>query len=247
MLEIAGVNALWAFGAGIVSFLSPCVLPLVPGYVSYVAGVSLDDLRESGNSQTRLIALGYSSAFVLGFTLVFVILGASATALGQLFLSYRSVSDMVAGGIIILFGIHMTGMLPLPAFNRDVRFTVAKGRWKAPGAVLLGAAFAFGWTPCIGPILGSVLTLSAARGTVTEGASLLFVYALGLGIPFLLVALFTGSFLRRLKAVGRFGRRLQVGSGVILVLVGVAMALGYLGVAGTWLLVNLTWLQSLTL
>lgn len=247
MFEIAGVSALWAFAAGIISFLSPCVLPLVPGYVSYVAGVSLDDLRDANNTQTRLIAVGYSGAFVLGFTLVFVILGASATALGQLFLSYRSVSDVVAGGIIILFGIHLPGLLRLPALNRDIRFTAAKRRWKAPGAVLLGAAFAFGWTPCIGPILGSVLTLSAARGTAIEGASLLFVYALGLGIPFLLVAIFTGTFLRRLKSVGRFGRQLQVGSGVVLLFVGLAMAIGYLGVAGTWMLTNLTWLQSLIL
>jgi cytochrome c-type biogenesis protein len=245
MLEIAGVNALLAFAAGVISFLSPCVLPLVPGYVSYVAGISLDDLREPGNRQTRLIAVGYSSAFVLGFTLVFVILGASATALGQLFLSYRSVSDVVAGGIIVLFGIHLSGVLRLPALNRDARFAVVRGRWKAPGAVLLGAAFAFGWTPCIGPILGSVLTLGAARGTATEGASLLFVYALGLGIPFLLVAFFTGWFLRRLKAVGRIGRQLQIGSGMILVLVGLAMAFGYLGVAATWLLTNLDWLRVL--
>ncbi len=245
MLEIAGVNALWAFTAGIISFLSPCVLPLVPGYVSYVAGVSLDDLRAPGNSQTRLAAVGYSAAFVMGFTLIFVILGASATALGQLLLSYRTVSDVVAGGIIILFGLHLAGLLRLPALNRDLRFTAARSRWKAPGAVLLGAAFAFGWTPCIGPILGSVLTLSAARSTVAEGASLLFIYSLGLGIPFLLVAAFTGFFLRRLKSVGRIGRRLQVGSGVMLVLVGVAMAFGYLGIAATWLLTNFSWLQSL--
>jgi len=245
MLEIAGVSVVWAFAAGVISFLSPCVLPLVPGYVSYVAGVSLDDLRDPGNRQTRLIAVGYSAAFVFGFTLVFVILGASATALGQLFLSYRVVSDVLAGGIIVLFGLHLAGVLRLPALNRDLRFAAANGRWKAPGAVLLGAAFAFGWTPCIGPILGSVLTLSAARGTVIEGASLLFVYALGLGIPFLLVALFTGSFLRRLKSVGRIGRQLQIGSGMILILVGLAMASGYLGMVATWLLTNLSWLQNL--
>lgn len=247
MFEIAGVNALWAFTAGIISFLSPCVLPLVPGYVSYVAGVSLDDLRQRGNTQVRLIAFGYSSAFVFGFTLVFVALGASATAFGQLFLSYRAIGDVVAGTIIVLFGIHLIGILPMPVLNRDLRFSIGRSRWKAPGAMLLGAAFAFGWTPCIGPILGSILTLSAAQGTVSEGASLLLVYALGLGVPFLLVSIFTDAFLRRLKSIGPIGRQLQIGSGLILVLVGIAMAFGYLTMAGTWLLTNFSWLQDLAI
>ena len=236
MPDILGVGVVWAFLAGLVSFLSPCVLPLVPGYVSYVAGQSLGELKVSGLSRARLSALALSGAFVLGFTMVFIVLGASATALGQLFQSYRAEADIVAGTIVTVFGLHLTGVFRLALLNREFRLPNLGTEGTMIGALVLGAAFAFGWTPCIGPILGAILTLSASASTIGGGIALLAVYSLGLAIPFLLVAAFTDGFMVRLKAMGRFGRILQAVSGGVLVLVGVAMATGNLSPLGTWML-----------
>ncbi len=247
MMEIADVAVYWAFLAGLVSFLSPCVLPLVPGYVSYVAGSSLDELRERRFSRARLATIGLSTSFVLGFTTVFVALGASATAIGQLFQSYRSEADLIAGTIIILFGLHMTGLIRIALLNRDIRFLEVGKAGTVYGAYVLGAAFAFGWTPCIGPILGAILTLSATATTVGGGVALLFIYSLGLAIPFLLVAAFTGSLMRRVRNLGRIGRVGQVLAGVVLVVVGVAMMTGYLSSAGTWMLNAFPFFQEILL
>lgn len=247
MLEIAGVGLLWAFLAGAVSFLSPCVLPLVPGYVSYVAGRSLDDLVEPGFSAARMAVLGLSGSFVLGFSLVFVALGASATALGQLLQSYRGQADLIAGSIVVLFGLQLAGILRLPGLAREWRFTTGRLSSGPLGSLLLGAAFAFGWTPCIGPILGSILTLGATTAAVGEGVVLLSVYSLGLAVPFLLVAAFTGTFMRRLTALRRIGRRLQTVSGMALVAIGLAMASGFLTSFGTWLLKTFPVLQGLVI
>ena len=236
MLEVSGIGIFSVFFAGIVSFLSPCVLPLVPGYVSYVTGRSLDEMRDVKFARARVVTLGLSGSFVLGFSSIFIALGASATALGQLFQAYRSEADIIAGSIIILFGLHMTGVLKLALLNRDIRFMTTASNGTPLGAFVLGAAFAFGWTPCIGPILGAVLTLSAVSASVSGGVALLSVYSLGLAIPFLLVAAFTGNFLNRIKNLGRIGRSLQVVSGGLLTLVGVAMMTGYLSSAGTWML-----------
>ena len=236
MLEVSGISTLTVFFAGIVSFLSPCVLPLVPGYVSFVAGRSLNDVQDLRFAKARIATLGLSASFVLGFSTVFIALGASATALGQLFQSYRSEADFVAGTIIVLFGLHMTGLLKLALLNRDMRFLANPAKGTPLGAYVLGAAFAFGWTPCIGPILGAILTLSAVTASVSGGVALLSIYSLGLAIPFLLVALFTGAFLNRMKKLGRIGRTLQIASGVILALVGVAMITSQLSSAGTWML-----------
>lgn len=236
MPDILGVGIFWAFLAGLVSFLSPCVLPLVPGYVSYVAGQSLDQMKTPGMSRARLSALALSGAFVLGFTMVFIVLGASATVLGQLFQSYRAEADIVAGTIVTVFGLHLTGVLRFNILNREFRLPNLGSEGTLIGAFVLGAAFAFGWTPCIGPILGAILTLSAAASTVGGGVALLAVYSLGLAIPFLLVAAFTGRFTARLKAIGRAGRILQGVSGGVLILVGVAMATGNLSPLGTWML-----------
>jgi cytochrome c-type biogenesis protein len=245
MFEIAGVGILWAFLAGIVSFLSPCVLPLVPGYVSYIAGRSAGEAAGPGVSSARLATLIPSLGFVLGFSLVFVALGASATALGQLFRSYRGEADLIAGSIIALFGLHLTGVLRLPLFNRDFRFTGVRLPMDGFGPVVLGAAFAFGWTPCIGPILGGILMLSAATATVSDGILLLSVYSLGLAIPFLTVATFTDVLMRRLRNLRRAGHYLQIISGAVLVAVGLAMAAGVLTSIGTWMLITFPSLQYL--
>jgi len=227
MAEISNIGMLTAFVAGIVSFLSPCVLPLVPGYVSYVAGHSVSD-RDGGTLALRLPALGLSGSFVLGFSTVFVLLGASATVLGQLLLDYRYELNIVGGGIVILFGLFVMGAMRLPWLQRDFRFHLAIPGGRPVSAYVLGLAFAFGWTPCIGPILGAILTVSAASATVGGGVVLLGIYSLGLGVPFLLAAVFTDGMLARIRTIGRIGRVLQLLAGLMLVLMGFAMMTGEL-------------------
>ena len=247
MPEIAGIGILTVFLAGIVSFLSPCVLPLVPGYVSYVAGRSLDELRQEQAMRQRLAVLGLSFAFVLGFSSVFVSLGASASAIGGLFLSYRYEASYAAGAVIILFGLHMMGVLRFNWMNREARFMPQIPGGRPVGAFLLGTAFAFGWTPCIGPILGAILTLSATTMGVSDGALLLSIYSMGLAVPFLLVAAFTGRFMGTVKNFRRIGWPLQIVAGGILVLVGVLMLTGYLFSFGTWMLNTFPFFQEIQL
>jgi cytochrome c-type biogenesis protein len=234
MVELSLIGFVTAFVAGVISFLSPCVLPLVPGYVSFVAGSSLEDLRDGAAS--RIQALSLAATFVLGFTVVFVALGASATALGQVLLSYRYELGMVAGVVVILFGLHMLGLTPFSLMNREARFHVEMGGGRVLSAFLLGIAFAFGWTPCIGPVLGAILTLGASTADVTKGALLLAIYSLGLGLPFLLAALFTGALLGRLRALGRTGRNLQRAAGGLLVVMGLLMVTGRLEQIAYWML-----------
>jgi len=224
------------FIAGIISFLSPCVLPLVPGYVSYIAGQSMAESTTSWALIVRAQAVGLSACFVLGFATIFVILGASATTLGQALISYRHELNLIGGVIVIGFGLFATGLLRPSWLQRDFRFDIVLPGGRPVAAYLLGIAFAFGWTPCIGPMLGAILTLSAASATVAKGVTLLAVYSFGLGIPFLLVAVFTGGLLARLKSIGRIGRALQVFAGGIMVVMGAAMITGQLSTFSFWLL-----------
>ncbi len=224
------------FIAGIISFLSPCVLPLVPGYVSYIAGQSMAESTTSWALIVRAQAVGLSACFVLGFATIFVILGASATTLGQALISYRHELNLIGGVIVIGFGLFATGLLRPSWLQRDFRFDIVLPGGRPVAAYLLGMAFAFGWTPCIGPMLGAILTLSAASATVAKGVTLLAVYSFGLGIPFLLVAVFTGGLLARLKSIGRIGRALQVFAGGIMVVMGAAMITGQLSTFSFWLL-----------
>lgn len=247
MPEIAGIGVVAAFLAGTVSFLSPCVLPLVPGYVSYVAGRSLDDVTRGAELGVRLSVIGLSFAFVLGFSFVFVALGAAASAVGELLMSYRFEANYVAGALIILFGLHMMGLLRLRWLNRDLRFTPQIPGGRPFGAFVLGTAFAFGWTPCIGPVLGGILTVSATTMEVADGAALLSIYSLGLAVPFLLVAAFTGQFVRWTRSARWLGRPLQGFAGAVLIVTGVAMVTGYLNAFGTWLLLTFPIFQQLTL
>ena len=195
MGDLSVIALVTAFGAGIVSFLSPCVLPLVPGYVSYVAGDRMSRGEGVSDSAWRLSALGLSICFVLGFSTVFILLGAGATGLGQLLLRYKNEANMLGGAVVMTFGLFMTGLLKLPALQRDLRFHGDIKGARPAGAYLIGLAFAFGWTPCIGPVLGAILTLSAVTATLSSGIALLSVYSLGLGIPFVATAMFTDAFL----------------------------------------------------
>lgn len=221
-----------ALGAGIVSFLSPCVLPLVPGYVAYVSGRSASASEQAG----RLRPFAMSLFFVLGFTTVFVALGASATALGQLLLSVKYQANLLAGLIVIVFGLFMIGIVRWSWLQRDARFHIDLPQAGPVSAYLLGLAFAFGWTPCIGPVLGAILTTSAASATVGQGVLLLLVYSIGLGLPFLAVALSTDRLVGRLRRLGRLGRSLQIGAGAVMIAMGVAMITGQLTTFSYWLL-----------
>ena len=235
-MENSIATATAVFAAGIISFLSPCVLPLVPGYVSYIAGQSMADSTTAKALVVRVQALALSACFVLGFTTIFVILGASATTLGQALVSYRYELNLIGGVVVIGFGLFATGLLRPSWLQRDFRFDIVLPGGRPVAAYLLGMAFAFGWTPCIGPMLGAILTVSAASATVAKGVTLLAIYSLGLGVPFLLVAVFTGGLLARFKAIGRIGRLLHILAGGVMVLMGTAMITGQLSTFSFWLL-----------
>ncbi len=236
-MEIAGIGLLTAFVAGIISFLSPCVLPLVPGYVSYVTGQTVDTMRSESNARVWAPALMLSVLFVLGFSTVFVSLGASASAIGQLLLRYRYETNILGGILVTTFGLFMMGVLRPQWLLRDMRFHGRAPRAARPAsAYVLGISFAFGWTPCIGPVLGAILTVSATTLTVGDGVALLSVYSLGLGVPFIAAALFAGSFVGRLKTMGKVGARLQFVAGLLLVIMGVAMMTGQLTTFAWWML-----------
>lgn len=236
MLELANIGLFTAFLAGLISFVSPCVLPLVPGYLSYVAGRSVSELQVSGG-RARLAVLWQAFCFVLGFSTVFLILGASATVLGRLLLSYKHEANLLGGAIVILFGLFMTGLIRLRWLNMDLRWLHKLGEGSGPlASYVLGLAFAFGWTPCIGPILGAILTVSASSASTLSGVTLLGVYSLGLGVPFLLTALFMSRFLTYRRGLQRWGRPLHIIAGVIMILMGLAMMTGQLSALSYWLL-----------
>lgn len=218
--------------AGTISFVSPCVLPLVPGYVSYIAGGTV----AGAVAPSRRQALWLSLCFVFGFSTIFMILGASATMLGQSLLRWRYELNFIGGGVVILFGLFMIGATRITAMSRDIRFHLDIPGGRPVASYVLGLAFGFGWTPCIGPILGAILTASAASATVGQGVALLAVYSAGLGVPFLIVAGLTDRLARRLRGIGRVGRRLHQAAGVVMILMGLAMMTGRLSALSYWLL-----------
>jgi len=216
-----------AFLAGLLSFLSPCVLPLVPGYVSLISGASVEELQAPQRRMLRTVML-HSLTFVLGFSVVFIALGAVATGVGQIVNQYHSLLSKIAGVIVIIFGLHLTGILKIKALYADKRLHDVKGSSSAVGSFAVGFAFAFGWTPCIGPILATILVLAGAQETVWKGVILLAVYSLGLAVPFLLTSLGVDRFL---AFYGRFRRHLhtvEVLSGVLLIAIGVLIFLNNL-------------------
>ena len=236
MSEIANIGLLTAFLAGLLSFISPCVLPLVPGYISFIAGRSLDELDEPARF-ARLTLFAQAVLFVLGFSTVFIALGASATALGRLLLTYKQEANLVGGIIVIVFGLFMTGLINPRWLHLDLRFVHRIELRGGPvAAYVLGLAFAFGWTPCIGPILGAILTVSASTASIQGGIILLSVYSLGLGVPFLLTAIFLERFLVHQPRLRRWSRPLHIAAGVALILAGVAIATGQLTKLSYWLL-----------
>jgi cytochrome c-type biogenesis protein len=214
-----------AFLAGLVSFLSPCVLPLVPGYVSLISGVGVEELKGQEASLLRKVMLN-SIAFIIGFSIVFITLGAISTEVGQVAARYKSLLAQVAGVVIILFGLHLTGILRIKALYADKRLHNVKGGSTAWGAFVIGFAFAFGWTPCVGPILAVILGFAAAQDSITKGILLLTIYSLGLAVPFLLTSLGIERFL---NFYGRFRRHmhaLEIASGGLLIALGILLVAG---------------------
>jgi len=236
MFELSNIGIFTVFAAGLISFVSPCVLPLVPAYISYIAGRSMSDRPAGGMVGIRLPTLRLSSCFVLGFSTVFILLGASATALGQMLLAYRYELNIVGGAIVIIFGLLTLGFAQPAWLQRDLRFHIQIPGGRVVSAYVLGLAFAFGWTPCIGPILGAILTVNVASTTVPEGIALLAIYSVGLGVPFLVTAIFAEKAGKGLKAFGRTGRYLQFAAGSVMVLMGIAMITGRLSEFSYWLL-----------
>ena len=237
MLEISGIGILTAFVAGTISFLPPCVLPLVPGYVSFVTGKSIEEMQGiSSGWQLKLSALTLSLLFVAGFSTVFITFGASATALGQLLLAYRYETNIIGGIVVIAFGLFMMDLVKIPWFQGDMRYHGGLKGARPIASFSLGLAFAFGWTPCIGPVLGAILTVSAMSSNSFDGIALLSIYSLGLGVPFIAAAIFANEFLTRMKTLRRYGRPLQIFAGVIMVIMGLAMITGYMQIFAYWLL-----------
>ncbi len=224
-----------AFLAGFLSFLSPCVLPLVPPYLCFLAGVSFEELSAEKKSISGSV-FSTAFAFVLGFTTVFVALGATATILGKFITTYLSWLTVVAGIIIILMGLHFLGALRLNWLYQDTRFQVANKPPGMLGGYIIGLAFAFGWTPCVGPVLSVILFMAGAEQTVWKGATLLFAYALGIGVPFLIAALFVGPFLGASARFKRYFPIVEKVMGVLLIVAGLLFITGYMSKMAYWLL-----------
>jgi cytochrome c-type biogenesis protein len=214
-----------AFIAGLISFLSPCVLPLVPGYVSLISGAGVEELKSNDAQLLRKVMIN-SAAFILGFGIVFVTLGALATEVGQVLARYKSVLGQVAGIVIIVFGLHLTGLFKIKALYTDARLHSVKGGSTTWGSFVIGFAFAFGWTPCVGPILAVILGLAATQNSVLKGVALLAVYSLGLAVPFLLTSLGIQRFLKFYSRFRSHMHALEVASGALLIVLGGLLVLG---------------------
>lgn len=232
------VTILAALTAGLLSFLSPCVLPLVPPYLGFLAGASIEELTGADveNRASRRRVVGVALAFVLGFSTVFVTLGATASVLGQLLIRWSYELSLVAGVAIILMGLHFLGVYRIGLLYREARFQAVGAKAGPVGAYVMGLAFAFGWTPCIGPILSGILAVAGARDTVAEGAGLLAVYSAGLGIPFVIAALFAGPFVAFLKRFRTHFDKVEKAMGGVLVFTGVLFLTGGMQRISFWLL-----------
>ena len=230
MADQASLGIALAFGAGLLSFVSPCVLPLIPSYLTFVTGVGIDELAHS-----RRAALVHALLFVLGFTLIFIALGASATVLGRLLLAYRVWITRAGGALIVLFGLYLLGIARVAAFDRERRVHLADKPVGYLGSVLVGVAFGAGWTPCLGPILGAILTYTAAAADLSRGLPLLLAYSLGLALPFLVAAVAVERFLTTVKRFRPYLARVSQVSGALLVVVGLLMMFDYFTVLSAYL------------
>ena len=232
-MESIGIGLTAALAAGLLSFLSPCVLPLVPSYLSFVTGLSLEDL-EGGGAELRRTALVHSALFVVGFSSIFMALGASATFLGQLLREYQIWIARIGGVIVILFGLHLLGLTPFRWLQRERRLHLEHKPMGYVGSYLVGVTFGAGWTPCIGPILGGILTFAATRQTLGEGVLLLALYSAGLAIPFLLSTVALTWFLSTFRRLKRHMVWVERVSGGLLVVVGFLLLSGQFTLLASW-------------
>lgn len=229
-MEAPTFGVLIAFSAGLLSFLSPCVLPLIPSYVTFITGLSLDDVQNA-----RRTALVHGLLFVLGFTLIFMLLGAGATMLGQALLQHRDVISRVGGVVIIIFGLYLLGVLNIGFMSRERRFHVADKPVGYLGTVFVGFAFGAGWTPCLGPILGSILVYTSTQADLVRGLWLLFAYSLGLAVPFVLAAVAIdrfSSFFQRMRKQMVWVSRI---SGLVMIGIGILLVTNYFTILASWL------------
>lgn len=215
------VPLIGAFVAGLISFVSPCVLPLVPAYISFVSGLSMDQMQSAkGRAETLGRTTVHAVFFVLGFSLIFIALGASATILGQFLLPKVGILSKIAGVVIVLFGLHMAGVFRIGVLNYEKRFHITAKRVGVLGSFIVGLAFAFGWTPCIGPILAAILAYAGMQDTVSQGIALLSVYSLGLGVPFILTGMAVNAFWSVFHRIKPYFRTVEIVSGILLVVMG---------------------------
>ncbi|RSL34380.1 cytochrome c biogenesis protein CcdA [Salibacterium salarium] len=226
--------SIWlAFGAGIVSFLTPCIFPLVPAYLAQLTGTTVENNQIQVE---RRIILSRSLGFILGFTIVFLLLGASSTFLGELFFSNSQLIEQLGGIIIVLFGLQMTGVISIKALLTDKKLhRNPKKSTSFAGSVLFGLLFAAGWSPCIGLVLGSILALASGSGTMLSGMFMLFIYSMGLGLPFLLVGLIYSKSLNKLKRLNKWMPRIQKISGGIMIILGIMLFTGYFQMLSSYL------------
>ncbi len=231
------LNVFVAFAAGVLSFLSPCVLPLIPSYLSFVSGVSLDEMRgDQAPPQIRSRLVSHAIAFIVGFSLVFVSLGASASFLGSFFLGYRSSIRLVGGVFVILVGLYLIGAFKVSALERYFQFTLKDKPAGYLGSALVGITFAVAWTPCVGPILGAILAIASTSANVGRGSLLLATYAAGLALPFFLSALAVNSFFQFSQAFRRYIQAFHIASGILLVIVGLLLMTDYMTSLNTYVL-----------
>jgi cytochrome c-type biogenesis protein len=223
-----------ALVAGILSFLSPCVLPIVPPYLAYMGGISMGDMKGDVTARRRVILPALF--FVMGLSTVFLLLGFTASAFGAFFLQNQVLFSKIAGVIVIVFGLHFLGIFRIPILDREARVQTGDHGGSAFGAYILGLAFAFGWTPCIGPQLGTILSLAAQEGSVQRGTVLLGVYALGLGLPFLLAALFIERSMGLMARLKKHMKMIERSMGILLLVVGLALVTGAFTDFSFWLL-----------
>lgn len=226
MTDVVSVSYGLAFVAGLVSFLSPCVLPVVPSYVTFVTGMTIDELTSGGRHAARARAALHASVFVLGFGLVFVALGATATALGGTLRRALPLLQQIGGVVIAGFGLYLIGVLRLPVLLRARQINLASKPAGLAGSLLVGIAFGAGWTPCVGPVLASILLYAGLEATMTKGILLLVAYALGLGIPFFVAAVGLNWYLAGARRLHRWLRPIEITSGILMVAVGVLLFTG---------------------
>lgn len=230
--DLNNVSLILAFSAGLISFLSPCVLPLVPAYISYITGTSISDLK---STRSNAYVLYKSLGFIIGFSIIFIIMGASITSIGRVFIKNQSIFRKVSGVLIFIFGLHTIGIFKIKLFYREKRFLSFKNTNGTFGSILMGMAFAAGWTPCVGPILSSILVYASSMETIKRGIILLVFYSLGLAVPFILTALAIENLSFRISRLGKYLNLISITSGMLMILMGILIFTNKMGILSQYL------------